>query len=127
MTAADIKIAQVIMSVLDRGHHVGRANAIPRRALLASLAGHCINIDDRRFRKIYTSAYCPVCTGDSGMFIPRTWAEVVDYLRYYSTHVTGPILQRRTQIMTVAYQRLYSADFIQRPLFSGEKAAEATA
>lgn len=106
----DAQVAQQIVTVLKRGNHTGRHNAIPRAELLWQLQYFGVNVNDRTFRRIYAGPHCPVCSSDAGLFIPAHWYEVQDYLRYYGAHVRPELLKARAAVMTLAYHELMTRD-----------------
>jgi hypothetical protein len=100
-------LSHAILSNLRRFGHIGRHNAVSRHALQVEMR---INVPDRTFRRAYTADQCPVCTCDDGLFIPAHWHEVSDCLRYLAHHLSGPKLQHRAAVMTLAYHELMTRD-----------------
>ncbi|MBE3087882.1 MAG: hypothetical protein IMZ71_02035 [Chloroflexi bacterium] len=76
--------------------HVGRANAIRKRRIIASLAHYGVTDDqERRVRDLLASL--PLCTCQDGWFtpnyknIPVGTAEVLEFKRFLTTGAGGPI------------------------------------
>ena len=79
-----------IMRVMQ-GHR-GRANAMPRKVLLAELRLYRPSFTDRDCRELY--AGLPICSCEDGLFLPQTVAEVQDF-KAYITKAWGPIQAHR--------------------------------
>lgn len=85
--------------------HKGRENAIPREMLRDHLRLFKADLDDRAFRKLYTSL--PVCSCDAGLFLPQTVAEVVEFKAYLSDGPGGPkTAYRRVATVLSFYPKL---------------------
>ena len=121
----DREIADLTITTLRRNGHVGQARAITRRDLRWLLGIYGVNIDDRAFRRLYNSPLCAVCTGDEGLWIPASWPEVEEYLRYYGSKVRPELLRLRTEVMMEAYRWLRDRDV--GPLFERGSAMEVRA
>ena len=72
--------------------HRGRANAMPRKVLLAELRLYRPSFTDRDCRELY--AGLPICSCEDGLFLPTTVAGVQDF-KAYITKAWGPIQAHR--------------------------------
>jgi len=70
----------------------GRANAMPRKTLLAELRPYRPKFTDRDCRELYSGL--PICSCPEGLFLPQTVAEVQDF-KAYITKAWGPIQAHR--------------------------------
>ena len=70
----------------------GRANAMPRKVLLAELRLFRPTFTDRDCRELYSGL--PICSCPEGLFLPQTVAEVQDF-KAYITKAWGPIQAHR--------------------------------
>ena len=100
-------LSRQILHALEYFGHIGQHNAIGRHALKAEMG---YNASDRPFRRAYTSDACPCCVCDDGLFIPAHWHEVQDSIRFLAAHLSGPKLQHRAQVLTLAYRHLMLAE-----------------
>lgn len=70
----------------------GRANAMPRKVLLAELRLYRPKFTDRDCRELYVGL--PIASCEDGLFLPQTVAEVQDF-KSYITKAWGPIQAHR--------------------------------
>ena len=70
----------------------GRANAMPRKVLLAELRLYRPTLTDRDCRELY--AGLPIASCEDGLFLPQTVAEVQEF-KAYITKAWGPIQAHR--------------------------------
>ena len=70
----------------------GRANAMPRKTLLAELRLFRPTFTDRDCRELYSGL--PICSCPEGLFLPQTVAEVQEF-KSYITKAWGPIQAHR--------------------------------
>jgi len=84
--------------------HKGRANAMPRKLLLAELRLYRPSLTDRDGRELY--AGLPICSCEGGLFLPQTAAEVQEF-KAYITKAWGPIVAyRRVATILAFYPKL---------------------
>jgi len=89
-----------IMRVMQ-GHR-GRANAMPRKVLLAELRLYRPSFTDRDCRELY--AGLPLCSCSEGLFLPQTTQEVLDFKEYLSNGPGGPIAAHRRCATVYAFR-----------------------
>jgi hypothetical protein len=70
----------------------GRANAMPRKVLLAELRLYRPTLTDRDCRELYSGL--PICSCEDGLFLPQTVTEVQEF-KAYITKAWGPIQAHR--------------------------------
>jgi hypothetical protein len=103
-----------IMQIL--AHHRGRPNAIPRRELIDKLRHYCIDLEDRKVREAY--ALLPICSSESGLFIPTTTAEVQAFAEYLRPHMGPDKIAARVGIIYSTWPALTPAYGVQSNLFA---------
>jgi len=102
-----------IMRVMQ-GHR-GRANAMPRKVLLAELRLYRPSFTDRDCRELYSDL--PLCSCEEGIFFPIYSIEVQEF-RIYLEKKVGPIIAaRRCNIIYAYYPNLRPNYGIQQELF----------
>jgi len=95
--------------------HRGRANAMPRKALLAELSLFRPRFTDRECRELYSTL--PICSSPEGLFLPTTAAEVLEFREYLSKGPGGPIVaHRRVATILAFYPKLDPSEWKQREL-----------
>jgi hypothetical protein len=80
--------------------HKGRANAMPRKVLLAELRLFVPKLSDHECRELYSGL--PLCSCEDGLFLPQTVAEVQDF-RAYITKAWGPIQAHRRYATIISF------------------------
>jgi len=70
----------------------GRANAMPRKTLLAELRLFRPKFTDRECREFYSGL--PICSCEDGLFLPQTVVEVQEF-KAYIAKAWGPIQAHR--------------------------------
>lgn len=116
---SDDFITVKIMELLSR-HARGRQNAMPRAALERLLMPYGIGKNDRAIRLAYS--VLPICACTDGLYVPTKPEDVDEYRRFLAAHLSGPKLQHRAQVLTLAYRHLMLAEA--GPLFEGEYQSE---
>jgi len=102
-----------LMEILQ--HHRGRDRAIPRLQLLFELQSFAPELDEKRFKEIYTAL--PVCACPKGMFLPKT-AEDVQEFKAYLTYERGPVVAaERVKVVYSYYPHLAPSTMKQEGLF----------
>jgi hypothetical protein len=103
-----------IMQIL--AHHRGRPNAIPRKELIDKLRHYCIDLDDRKIREAYASL--PICSSESGLFIPTNTTEVQAFAEYLRPHMGPDKIAARVGIIYSTWPALTPAYGVQSNLFA---------
>lgn len=100
-------IRDIIMRIM--GSHIGRENAIRKRAIIPQLAIYNVT-DERYVRDILASL--PLCTCPDGWFIPdyrnapKGMAEALEFKRFLSEGAGGPIVASRRCAIIYSYYRM---------------------
>ncbi|MHB8053642.1 MAG: hypothetical protein ACYDH3_00090 [Candidatus Aminicenantales bacterium] len=113
-------IRDIIMRIM--GSHIGRENAIRKRAIIPQLAIYNVT-DERYVRDVLASL--PLCTCPEGWFtpdyrnIPKGTAEVLEFKRFLSEGAGGPKTAYKRCAIIYSYYRMLIPPACQQSLDFG--------